>query len=69
MLCFNKGVGVYRKEEQADVEYYPYEEEMEDVKLDDERENHWRMVFEDNDGEEDDKKALLNGKSWGVYVN
>ena len=51
------------------MEYHPYEEEMEDVKLDDERENHWRMVFEDNDGEDDDKKALLNGKSWDVYVN
>ena len=30
------------------MEDYPDEEEMEDVKLDDERERHWRMVFKDN---------------------
>ena len=42
---------------------------MEDVKLDVERERHWRMVFEDNDGGVDDKKALLHAKMWYVYVN
>ena len=30
------------------MEDYPDEEEMEDVKLDDERERHRRMVFKDN---------------------
>ena len=44
ILYFKKEAGVDRKEEQADVEYYPDEENMEDVKLDDERERHWRMV-------------------------
>ena len=42
---------------------------MEDVKLDDERERHWRMVFEDNGGGVDDKKALLHAKRWDSYVN
>ena len=28
-----------------------------------------RMVFEDNDGGLDDKKALLHAKRWDVYVN
>ena len=47
----------------------PDEEEMDDVNLDDERERHWRMVFEDNDGGVDDAKALLNDKRWDLYVN
>ena len=43
-------VGVDSKEEQADVEDDPDEEDMDDANLDDERERHWRMVFEDNEG-------------------
>ena len=39
---------------------------MEDVKLYDERERHWRMVFEHNYGGVDDKKALINDKRWNV---
>ena len=42
---------------------------MEDVNLDDERERHWRMVFKDNEGGVDDKKALLHTKRWDLYVN
>ena len=45
------------------------EEEMEDANLDDDRERHWRMVFEDNDGGVDDKNALLHAKGWDLYVN
>ena len=40
----------------------PDEEDMEDVKLDDERERHWRVVFKDNDGGVDDKKVILHAK-------
>ena len=47
----------------------PDEEEMENVKLDDEREHHWRMVFKDNYGGADDKKTLLHAKRWDVYLN
>ena len=47
----------------------PNEEDMDDVNLDDERERHCRMVFEDNDGGVDDAKALLHAKRWDVYVN
>ena len=39
------------------------------VNLDNERERHWRMVFEDNDGGVDYAKALLHAKMWDVYVN
>ena len=42
---------------------------MEDVKLDNERERHWRMVFRDTYGGADDKKELLHAKRWDVYVN
>ena len=47
----------------------PDEEEMDNINLDDERECHWRMVFEDNDGGVDDAKALLHAKRWYIYVN
>ena len=47
----------------------PDEEEMDDVNLDNERECHWRIVFEDNDGGVDDENALLYAKMWDVYVD
>ena len=52
-----------------DVEYDTDEEDMEDEKLDNEREHHWRKLFEDNDGGVDDAKSLLHDKRWDVYVN
>ena len=42
------------------------EEDMEYVKLDNKRDRHWRMVFEENDGGINDKKALLHAKRWYV---
>ena len=42
---------------------------MEYLKIDNERERHRRMVFEDNDGGLDDKKEFLQDKRWDVYVN
>ena len=69
MLLFKKEVGVDSKEYQADVEDDPDEDEMGDVNLNDQRESHWRMVFEDNGGGVDDKKVLLHAKRWDVYVN
>ena len=41
---------------------------MDDVNLDDKREHHWRMVFEDNDGGLEDTKVLLHAKRWDIYV-
>ena len=52
-----------------DVDNYTNEEDMDDANLDDEKERHWRMVFEDNDGGVDDTKALLHANRWDVYVN
>ena len=48
---------------------YPDEEDTKDAKFDNERERHWRVVFEDNDGGVDNNKALLHAKRWYVYVN
>ena len=62
-------VGVESKEDHTDVEDDPDGEEMDNVNLDDERERHWRMVFEDNDGGVGDSRALLHAKMWYVYVN
>ena len=68
-LHFNNMDGVARKEEHWDTDPDPDEEDMEDVKLDNERERHWRIVFEDNDGGVDDKKSILHAKRWDVYMN
>ena len=43
-------------------------EDTEYVKFDDERERFCRMVFKENYGWVDNKKALLHDKRWGVYV-
>ena len=47
----------------------PDEEDMEDVRLDDKRERHWRMVLEDNYGGVDNKKALIYANMWYSYIN
>ena len=52
--------GVEKREEEVGVDPDPYEEDIEDVFLDDERERHWCMDFEDNNGRVDGKKALLH---------
>ena len=35
--------------------------------LDDNRERHWRMFFEDNNGGVRGTKALIHAKKWDVY--
>ena len=40
----------------------PDEEEIEDVVLSDERECHWHMIFEDNNGGVDRTKSILHAK-------
>ena len=69
MLRFKNEVGVDSREEQVDMEDDPNENEMDGVNLDNERERHWRMVFDDNDEGVDDAKALLHAKRSDVYVN
>ena len=69
MIRLKKEVVVDSKEDQADVEDNPDEEDTDDVNLDNERERHWRMAFKDNDGGVDNAKALLHAKRWDVYVN
>ena len=64
LLQFKKEDGVNSKEEQAELENYHYEEETDDVNIDDDRERRWRNVFKGNEGGVDDKKALLHAKRW-----
>ena len=42
---------------------------MDDINLYNERERHWRIVFEENDGGVGNEKTLLHAKSWDIYVN
>ena len=42
---------------------------MDDVNIYHDRERHWRMVFEDNDGGVGDKESFLHSNRWDVYVN
>ena len=67
MIQFKKEVGVEINEEQADVYDDPDEEEVDDVNIDNNRERHWRMVFEDKEGGVDDKRHfyMLRG---GIYM-
>ena len=51
-----------------ELENDPDEEEKDDINIDDERERHWRNVFEDNEGGVDEK-ALLRAKRWDLYLN
>ena len=50
------------------MENNPDEEDMDDVNIDDERERHWRIIFEDNEGGVDEK-ALLHANRWDLYLN
>ena len=45
------------------------DKDMEDVKLDDKRGHHWRIIFKENDGGVDYNKELLHAKRWDVYTN
>ena len=48
---------------------HPDEEEVEYLILDNKREHHWRMVFEDNDGGVDNEKVVLHANRWDFYMN
>ena len=48
------------------MEANPEREKMEDGTLNDEREHHWRKIFEDNQGGMDDDKRLIHSKRWDI---
>ena len=66
-LHFVKEDGVDKREEKGGAGPDSDEEEIEDVVLNDEREIHWCMVFEENNGGVDGTKAILHDKKWDVY--
>ena len=62
-----KDDGVDKREYKVGVQLDPNEEDIEDVVLDDDREHHWRMALEENNGRVDGIKALLHANKWYVY--
>ena len=64
MQHFTKEEGVDSKEEQADMELDPDEEEMDDGILDNKIERRWMMVFKDNDGRVYNEKTVIYTKRW-----
>ena len=69
MLHFKKGSIVDRKENQADMDPYPDEEEIQDVMFYDKRERQQMMVFKENYGGVGKEKMILHAKRWDVYIN
>ena len=65
-LHFIKEDGVEKREEQLGVKTYPDQGDIKEVFLDDERERHWRMIFEDNNGGANGTKALLHANNQDV---
>ena len=61
ILQFKTENKIDNKEERMELEIYPDEEEKDDINIDDEREHHWIIVSEDNEGGVDEK-ALLHAK-------
>ena len=59
LLQFKTEDRIENKEEQTELENDPDEEEKDDINIDDERERHWKYVFEDNEGCVDEKALLL----------
>ena len=66
-IYFIKEDDLYKRGEQVGVDPYPDEEEIKYAVLDDDREHHWRMVFEGVNGGMDRTKSLLHAKKWDVY--
>ena len=64
---FIKQYGLNKRQEQVGVNPDPDEEQIDDVALDDDRERHWCMVFEDSNGGTGGKKAPLHTNRWDVY--
>ena len=62
LLQFNKEGGVNIKEENIDMGEDPDREYMKDIRLDDESEHHWRMIFEFKNVGIDYEKAPLHAK-------
>ena len=69
LLHFNNKVHVNRNEDQLDTDSDMYEDEMEGVIINNEREPQGRMVKRENYGGVYDKKAVVHDKRWDVYMS
>ena len=68
LLQFKTEDKIDNTEEQTELENDPDEEDEYEINIDDERERHWRNIFEDNEGGVDDKE-FLHAKRWDLYLN
>ena len=69
MLHFNNQGVVYRKEEQANMDPDPDEQETQGARIDNRRQHQQRMIFEDNGGWVENEKLILHDNMWYVYMN
>ena len=46
----------------------PYEEDMENIILDDERERHWVVILGENYGRVDNQTGIVHDNMWDVYM-
>ena len=65
-LEFNKEDDIYTKDKDTEMGDDLDKGNMEDGKLEDEKERPWRMVLEGNEGGIDDEKSLLHAKRWDL---
>ena len=66
---FKKEGVVDRKEKEIDMDPVTDEEAIEDVRLENKIQHHWRMVFKDNGRGLDGDKSLVHTNRWYDYMN
>ena len=67
ILWFKTEDEIENKEEQMELKIDPDEEEKDEININDERERHWRNVFENNEGGVEEK-ALIHAERWDLYL-
>ena len=67
LLQFKKEDGVDKKQYQKYMDSYPYQEDMEDLVVNYERENILIMLIDENEGERDEEKYFLYYNRWYLY--
>ena len=63
-----KKVRLNSKDDHVGTELYPDREETEDVRLDNKRERHWRMVLRKMMEGWKIREAIIHAKMWYVYM-
>ena len=67
LLKFNQEGGVDIEVDHIDIEANPEMQDLQDIILDNERECHWGVVFEDNSSGKDNKESFLRANRQYLY--